>query len=110
MGHGTDARLTANHLWSIRDHDIAFIRVIAIYRNLFARIYMRGDLRYIEVLDWNHSTSSAHYKALIFPGTPAPIVRLCFIVSALADDIPIFSIPSDSFQVIDFWHVPETTS
>jgi hypothetical protein len=71
---------------------------------------MRGDLRYIEVLDWKRSTSSAHYKALIFPGTDALIVRLCFIVPALADDIPIFSILSTSFRVIDFWHVPETTS
>ena len=71
---------------------------------------MRGDLRYIEVLDWKRSTSSAHYKALIFLRTHALIVRLCVIVPALADDIPIFSILSTSFQVIDFWHVPETTS
>jgi hypothetical protein len=37
-------------------------------RNIFARIHEKPYWPYIEVFDWERTTSSSHCKAIIFPG------------------------------------------
>lgn len=101
-GHSTEAQLTASQLRSIQAHDTSYIPGVAMRGNIYARIHARQDLSYIEVFDWEQSTSSAHCKTIIFPGME--IVRLYFSVFVFTDDIPIFRMLSASFQMIGFWH------
>lgn len=60
-------------------------------RNVFARIYEQLDWPYIEVLNWEWSTSSAHCKAIIFPGVMivcSPIVAPLFVAQQSSGRCP----------------------
>jgi hypothetical protein len=78
MGHMAAAYLVATPLCSFKAHASYSVDQVVIRNNLFARAAHLGRFAYIEVFDWERSSSSAHCKATIFPG--AEIVRFCFFL------------------------------
>ena len=78
----------ANHLCSFEADDTCGIKDIVIHEDFFARTHFQNQFSHIEVFNWRLSTSTAHCKAIILPGTP--IVRYSLYLSPLSNYMSIF--------------------